>query len=676
MVDSASSPDVYVPLDLTADQLPSEVVDIQPQTGPQPQLSPGDATSIFGDVAGMTSLFGLLGTLAGDVVQAIADVTGVQLTDTINNLAVHAAKGAHYLNPADWLPAEESVGQFDATIGADALATADTLWKWVTRFSGGAFYTALLKFGLNLDPDKFDAQAQRGVRTTDQLIGFTMVLPFAIAIIQLAGKLPLAGRFAEMALEAVKQLPEEMGLSWAMGLTLEKGFEAAVGTSIERAILKQSKPNEPEWPIVRTMLRQHVISDDKLQEVLENSGFSNEWITAIKALESAPLPVGDIQALYQQGLIQDTDLDELLVPLAFSDKNRELVKQLYITKAETASGAEIRTVWRTLFRNGQVSEQEYRDKLASVNFPQRLIDDDVQAVKDELSYGWKLQSIAVIKSDYLHHPGTGPQAVSKLQGIGYSHDDAQAMVASWTAPPIRREHGLTESQTLKYLLAGILDQNQARTNLLAAGVDPTTVQFLLNHPTVVSQAKPVRLTPALVTQAFVNGYITQDQYYAKLQDVGLKGDVLDYTYRNGIWKYNHHHVPQSGTATLDKGEIREAYKFGLIDEQEAMTRLGNLGYGATDALLLLEITNKGPIKAPPAAIFTTLLQAEQYLEGLGFYLEGAQDPTYEAALQMVEAAGITPIPPNGFKPPIVPVPGIGGGIPGSGQQPPTLPPGP
>lgn len=525
-------------------------------------------------------------------------------------------------------------------------------WRFVSQFTPQAgFLREMITLGLGVDTEQFDEDGAAAIQVADSMIGFAVALQYIAASVSVIGKLPLANRMPSGLWKTIEKLPEEFGLTWALGLTIEKAFETAVGTQLERNIWRQKRPNEPEWNIARMMLRQHVIDDDALTEILENSGFSEKWIARIRKLETQPLPIGDVQGLYQSKLIDDVQVKTFINQLGFTDEIAALLKTLYVDKAETTAGAELRATARMLYRNNQLSQDDYRTILTDTHFPDRLIDEDIKAVELEHSVGWKQQSIAVVKSQLIHATITFDAAVLKIVNLGYSKDNATDLVKSWQAPPIRRQHGLSQSEVLRYFVAGLLDKTAAQTQLQALGVAPDTINFLIDHPTASAGVHHLRLTPALVTQAYLVGAIQDSDLPDAFKKAGAGDETIDYLIAQARYKYAHHHIPGSGTTPLTVGDVKSAFKLGLFDEPTALNWLMELGYSQQNALLLLEIENKGPIQPPQAPAFPSLQAAMAYLEQYGYTFQYPPDPQWEAAVQQVEAAGITPIPPTGFIPP-------------------------
>ncbi len=154
MVDSTTSGDTFIPLDLTADQLPAESVTVQSQDT-SGTLQPQAISNPISDLGeSFAELFNNLGTLAGDVGVMLSDVAGVQLHDVLKKMSSHVNLGLHALDSSSWLATTVQGVVPTVSVWSDYTSAASSLWNWIVGIPGGAFYTAFLKFGLDVDMDK------------------------------------------------------------------------------------------------------------------------------------------------------------------------------------------------------------------------------------------------------------------------------------------------------------------------------------------------------------------------------------------------------------------------------------------------------------------------------------------------------------------------------------------
>ena len=600
------------------------------------------------------------------IVSWATELHPISVIQTLGKYASHAKVA---IDATDWIidTVEQPVG------GATAPLTWETtpkkLWAWLSKFGGGFLYRAMLEAGLGVDVDKFPDEAKGGVHTVDTLVSFAMVLQFGVALLEHIGKPLLANRWPDALAETIAKIPEEMGLSWAMGIQIDEGFKTAVGRSVEEAINRQKRGNRIDWPILRTMLRQNLFNDltynsskgkierggggtDEsglavLRELLINQGFPDEYIDLIVHLADAQLTLGDIQQMYLSGIMDDQEVQDYIKRIGYDDTDRKRLYTHYIDKADTQAAAVYRSTMRSLFRDNIIDEKTYRDALAETNFPKLEIEYDVRAITEEHRLGHLTATTTLIKTRYLHNEETPDTAKNKLIQNGYQPDVAAQLVASWTLPPVPKARGLTVSQVLSYEVAGILTPNDAYARLLSLGVNPNDAEFLKDNPTSHTGTSLHKRTPALVISAYVAGAIDDSDLKAAFTSTGVAPDDLDWWIAKARWQFAHRTVKGTGETPLNKTEIIDLFKLGIWTEDTAHSALMSLNYSTTNASLLLEIANKGPITAPPPPVFQDVSEAVAYLQSEGFTFTAPDQKTI-AAEAMVESAGLTPVPPTGY----------------------------
>lgn len=558
-------------------------------------------------------------------------------------------------------------------------------WQWLSDHSVGALYKDMLHLGLGVDTDLFDDQARKGVETVDTMLGFAALMPLVGAALGLAGKIPMAGRFADVAGELLGKLAEEMGLSWAMGLQIDEAFKVAVGMSIEEGINRQKRGNRIGWQQLRLLLTQHKLAGltidskgklsgsvtidksapgtDVMRGLLMNQGFPDEQIDLLLAMVDAQLPIGDLQQLYLRGEMTADEVETYISQLGFNDTDKKRLRTMYIDAAETEASTTLRTTARSLYTNQLITEDQYRTILTGAHFPQKEVDDDVAAVNLVQTAGRLQETAATIKARFQRNLISPQEAQQELSRLNYPANYINDLIALWQAQEHPKPHGLTQGQVLSYLASGVLKPQDAYQRLLELGVVAGDAQFLVQNPRTGTGARRYRLTPALIQQAYIAGAITQDQIEGLLTQAGVPQETLNDYYQHILYAYAHAlhtNVPQR---MLDKAEILSGWQYGIIHQTDAINDLVALGYSEGDALILMEIKNKGQFLPPSGYQPPTFAEASAYLLSQGYQLVPPPDPQLIEAEMVVEQAGYSFIAPTTPLPPINQPPLPSGGAP-------------
>jgi hypothetical protein len=530
----------------------------------------------------------------------------------------------------------------------------------------------MLSDGLGVDTSLFDADALKGVETTDKMLSFVFALQYGIAAVDHIGKGVFANRWPETLSETIAKIPEEMGLSWALGLVIDESFKTAVGRSLEEGINRQKRGNRIEWPQIRIALKQHILEQFTIngqneivpnpgganeeqgkavyRRLLENQGFPDWTIDVLDKLADAQLPVGDLQQMYLRSIMTGDEVKAYLTQLGFNAEDSARLYDMYIKKAETESSATLRSTARALFTNNLIDETRYRAILSQVDYPEMLIADDIEAITLLHETGRIQTSLTSIKSQYLHKTITPEVATGMLKSLNYTDEAIRNLFTAWDLGPVHAQHGLSQAKILSYLISGLLTPADAHTKLIALNVDPDTAEFLIQHPTASNGVRQHTLTTGMIAQAYAEGAINQAELPALYKKIGVTDDALNYYVQQAIWKRSHYKAAPGHQNTLSDAEIRAAFKVGLMDQHTATTYLEHNGWSSDDALLLLEITNKGPITTPGPGPFATLSDAIAFLVNLGYTINQPPDPLILAAENMVAQSGYTYLQPPGGPP--------------------------
>jgi hypothetical protein len=543
-------------------------------------------------------------------------------------------------------------------------------WDDISNYGTGTLFKTFLEGGLNLNYEKMNGEAKDSIKTIDSMLTFATLFPLSITAADAILSFFLGQRAPKLSESVLGRLSEELGLTWAMGMTIDRAFETAIGNKLEEAILYQKRPIDPEIQLLRLMLRQHLIDEPTLLDRAKHMGYSDAWAEKFAKLADAQIPVGDLQQLYLHGQIKSTEIDGYLEGLGFNPADRSLLQTLYVDKAETAAGGFLRSVARAAYEKDLIEVGDYERIQVQTNMPALEIIDDLTAIAMEKTLGKILVPVSAIKLQYEHGDLIDATATPLLAALGYTPDAITALLKAWNEP--RLPHPMSASKVLTYWYSGVLtDPQDATARLVATGLRAQDATFLLNNPPA-GGARRHALTPALVQQAYLDGVIEDSGLEAALTKAGLVDPQLGYAAGVARFKKTRMKRPSGASVPLTSAQILDAMKVGVFDPATAQTSLEKLGYSPDDALTLIEIKDKGnnPFLKGAAPLFKDLPSAIAYLEAHGYAVTPPPDPQLVAAEQMVLQAGWSYTPTGGG---IAGLPGLSvGGTPGP-IIPPNLP---
>lgn len=535
-------------------------------------------------------------------------------------------------------------------------------WAWFSQYGAGTLFKEYLVYGLGLSFDKLNSEAKTAINTIDTMLAFSTAFPLVIKAADLILDFFLGQRAPKLAESALGHIAEEMGLTWAMGMTIDRAFETAVGNKLEEAILHQKRPVDPELPVLRLMMRQHLIEKEVFEDRAAHMGYSDDWVHRFGKLADSLVPVGDLQQLWFYDLIKEGDVEKGLEALGFVGDDLTHLKTLYIDKAQTQGGLQLRSVARDLAVKGIFTVDQYKNVLQSTNMSPKEQASDLAALTLELEWGRTNTPVSAIKLRYQHGQLVDDTARPELKQLGYSDHAIAEMLASWKLGKL--PHPMSASKVLTYWYSGVItNRHDAYTRLVETGLRDQDATFLLDHPPA-EHARKYQLTPALIEQAYIDGAITQADVVPALTRLGVTEEAAGYMLNIATYRKARVKRPAGDHVPLSKAEVVDAWHVGVYTPQFAIDELAKLGYSPDDALTLLEIKAKGanPFAKGSAPLFPDLNAAIAYMVAHGYEVIPPADPMLPAAESVLAqhgysyqkvGAGIATIP---------------GGVPGYGGQ--------
>lgn len=494
-----------------------------------------------------------------------------------------------------------SLGDVIDVATGEKLPNLDVVPHWLTdeifrivgeseRIVGAPLFDFLVaaSSGVELSSSEGRQEAD-AVRMVERMLGFAVALPFAVEKLE-AGLTALLGEHAPKGLiESISKVPEELGINFFIGTVLERIFETAVSRPLEEAIAEQKRPARMEWPQIRSLARQKAISQDELVTRLRHAGWRDLDIPLLLNLDRQLLSVGDLQAAYMFGLRDEAFIEDYLNKLGFNDEDRALVTDIYLKRAETAGGDQLRAVAQRGYLDGNLSESEYRGLLTQAHVPPASMDLEVEAANLVRAWGKKTLSTAEVKKLLDDGRVDDNQAHQRLVLQGYTDEDASLLIQDWHAQKELGHPGLTENRVLAYLRGGVLTAAEAYDHLVANGMNARDARFLVEHPEASAQTSRHKLSQATILAALKDGVIDQPTAMADLLGIGVDPDEATLAVQVANIAVRRGPKPRQGTKVLSEATVLEALKLGMAEPTWAVRELVTIGYTEADAMLITEV---------------------------------------------------------------------------------------
>lgn len=245
-----------------------------------------------------------------------------------------------------------------------------------------------------------------------------------------------------------------------------------------------------------------------------------------------------------------------------------------------------------MFVNGLRDEGWYSEKLADLDWDEERINVAVERAKEEMKppevipeeITYRNLTVAQIKDLYGLEKIKAEEVPSFLEFIGYSPEDAEKLAQVLTyeekVPPPTR--ALTRTDIERAYDLGLLEDKDLVDAYVAFGYSRVDAALLALYTKVNVWYPDLK-------KLYSNGWITENEMYAALLDIGLPKERADVLMMLTV-KFE----APARTATerdLTKSEILKGAKKDILTVTQAMSLLQDLGYEEGEAMYLLVLND-------------------------------------------------------------------------------------
>lgn len=335
------------------------------------------------------------------------------------------------------------------------------------------------------------------------------------------------------------------------------------------------------------LLRRGKVNQDFIAQVVRESRLRPEYLQCVLDLQTVPLSPSDVVDAAVEN--QMTYLDAASVAFQ-SGVTPEDFDTLFHTRGRPPGPMEL----LELVRRGIIPEQGIGKDVRSLE--QGISE---SAIKDK----WIPAYYAL--REYLPPPRTvtaleragaiTPEYAHQLyMDAGLSDQLATAYSLDATKSKTARVRELTESQLLTMYRSGYLDAATTTSGLEVLGYTAHEIATLLGWEDVQRQLKAVNAAIAKLQALYVAHKIGRNTVTHGLNQLGLPSAQVEELLV--VWTLER----EAKVATLSAATIAEALKEQIIDQDQAMQALSELGYVPWDAWLYLSVHLKVALPNPPA----------------------------------------------------------------------------
>lgn len=527
------------------------------------------------------------------VVQRLLDADDGSLDPVVRRFVEDAISGRHQLKSVGGLltgAVSGTIGTFLSNQLAPLLYTAIRTEPFLNLDPGTL--AGMVAAGVMSDADGANRTAEQGINNAqfERLVQLAADIPGAVQLGDLVNRgqmseaealgwlerqaipAPLRGRVLDLRRALLP--PDLAALAVLRGVIPEaEGAAIAAQSGVSAADFRIIIEDTGEPLGLEQLLearRRNFIDTPRLVRGILQSRVRDEWVDVAEKLAFSPPSTADAIQGVVQGHLPFAEGEAISAQNGLEPGN---FQWMYDTAGEPLS----RTELQELYNRGEVTEAEVKQGLRESRLKDKYVDQAFLLHE-------RLPEPRQIVSALTHGAITKADAESYLRKQGFSAASAAILIAEGSSARIAAHHGLTLAEIRALYTDRLAPAAQAETWLIALGYDSADARRLFALWDFLAQAALVRQAVGVIRAKFVSRHITEHQAVLELDQLAVPADARDRYLR--IWTLEQ----QVQTRLLSEAQIVKAVKLKLKGTSEAwgLVRLTDLGYDASDALLLLQ----------------------------------------------------------------------------------------
>jgi SOS response regulatory protein OraA/RecX len=483
-------------------------------------------------------------------------------------------------------------------------AFSSPVWTEINEIVGATavdpFLTSLTAGKLRLDsPEMETVRRFLGTVSTFETLG--NLITNVVETLS-AGQIDSAGKI-------FSELKWTLGICFTSWQTTSPVIQATVLEPLQRLInreFRQTNFTRSQWMDLYALGK---ITPQRLGAELANLGYDDGKIQWLVDLAEKEPSRSDVLRMVDKGILGESSLAEALRREGYNQVWIDRFLRLY-SKEETTEekGAYIGTI-RKAFREKLIGEAEIREALSRQGRSDEAIDLEIAVLKLD----WEVEEKSAAKSDirkaYMEDVIGEPEARHWLAEAGFATHTIDLLLDTWKRERAPKYKKLNKSEALKAWSLGVLTRPQTFQLLVDVGYDEQGATVLMEtYQKAHMQVKPPEtyvMKPTDVMWAWHTEVLEEDEALAKLGEIGLTAEDAEIVFET--FQRLHPRIAAVEPKELKKEDILEAWGRGVIDEDACFAKLLAVGWSETDADLLMTSFQQRPAALPPEPTISALI---------------------------------------------------------------------
>lgn len=376
---------------------------------------------------------------------------------------------------------------------------------------------------------------------------------------------------ADLALAALRgNLDEGVARAYAKILSI---------TDDDFTVLMDNTGEPPGPEQLMEALRRGFIDKDRFQRGIRQSRVRNEWLDVEFALRQSPMTAADAVRAVIQNYLTDEEGQ------AIAEQNG-LIPEHWAPLRDSYGRPLSHEQMLTLYHRNQATLDQVRQAMRESDIKNKYIEQAIEL-------GRRLIPERTIVSMLDHGVGTHEQAKQRLMEQGFDSADADALIALGAAQRTSTHKALSRTDIVTMFEDSLITRPQAIEHLTALGYTSEDATAMLQLADIKLETSTRRAIQKGIEATYKAHHISENEAISQLEAAGIEPkqarSLLDQ------WTT----LRTQPTRSLTEAQVLKAGEEGIISVDDVITRLTALGLVEADVQVLLKVHGLMPYTPLP-----------------------------------------------------------------------------
>jgi len=324
-----------------------------------------------------------------------------------------------------------------------------------------------------------------------------------------------------------RKIDKAMMVSGVTGLIMAAPIRHAVLRPLGYSLNKKYRTILPDVRQCIEARSRYLIDDAELLKLMDYHGLMAGYEDWWKEFANTPLRYFALAAIARSGLWDKEFFTAELKRSGYAWESIEVLLKMYEQQSKEEQLRDLKRPMRDGFREGFVSEEEYRQFLKDAMYSQKFIDLQISLEKRRMEIKEKDLTKGQILRLYREKIYNREEALQALKKMHYTTDAAQLMIKLEDERLKQGEKALSRADVLGMYRSKLIEEDEARRRLQAMGYRDEDIELMLQYRAPEEIFEERVLSKSDVLRAFKAGILDEEKTREKLTGMGFDEEDID-----------------------------------------------------------------------------------------------------------------------------------------------------